>query len=194
MRAFTSLSIGLLTWAITTLSVSSSALPSYDAHPQFVARAGSNDSTVSSSSGWPYGPFKTSGREIQTSRGDNVTFIGTNWPLSGETMLPEGLEYTSLRSIIERMASLGFNFVRHGYAIQMIDELYPTTSADDETAQAGDDVTIKDALIAGLGEKNGTSVLARILENQKEFKWTENTTRSLRCWILLRKWRRNMGC
>ncbi|CAO1625376.1 unnamed protein product [Sympodiomycopsis kandeliae] len=185
MRPVSAFSAGFLCWVASSLTagVSSSALP---VQPLDVI----NDVSLferqhghghghghGHTDGWPYGPFKTSGREIQTSRGDNVTFVGTNWPLSGETMIPEGLQYTSVRHIVEKMASLGFNFIRHGYAIQMVDELYPHSSADDTNAKPGKDISIKEALHNGLGEKNGTIILNKILENNKEFNWTEDTTR-----------------
>lgn len=32
---------------------------------------------------WPYGPFKTEGRDIVNSRGEKITWAGVNWPLSG---------------------------------------------------------------------------------------------------------------
>lgn len=178
------LPLALLSWLVVS-QASASVLPVTElADVQLLDRAdkhanghGHGHGYARSSSSWPYGPFKTSGRQIQTSRGDNVTFVGTNWPMSGETMIPEGLQYASLRSIVERMSSLGFNFVRHGYAIEMVDELYPSSSADDKDAQPEDDVSLKTALIAGLGEKNGTEILAKILNNNKEFNWSEDTTR-----------------
>ena len=33
---------------------------------------------------WPYGPFKTQGRDIVNSRGEKITWAGINWPLSGK--------------------------------------------------------------------------------------------------------------
>lgn len=33
---------------------------------------------------WPYGPFRTEGRDIVNARGEKVTWAGVNWPLSGE--------------------------------------------------------------------------------------------------------------
>jgi hypothetical protein len=61
---------------------------------------------------WPYGPFKTQGRDIVNSRGDVVTFAGINWPGSGETMIPEGLEFASLDDIMSGIKDVGFNFIR----------------------------------------------------------------------------------
>jgi hypothetical protein len=32
--------------------------------------------------------------------------------MTGETMVPEGLEWQSVEEIVDRIASIGFNFVR----------------------------------------------------------------------------------
>jgi len=61
---------------------------------------------------WPYGPFYTSGRDIVNSRGEKITWAGVNWPLSGEAMIPEGLEFASADDILTRAASIGFNLIR----------------------------------------------------------------------------------
>lgn len=61
---------------------------------------------------WPYGPFHTSGRDIVNSRGEKITWAGVNWPLSGEAMIPEGLEFASADDILTRAASIGFNLIR----------------------------------------------------------------------------------
>ncbi|CAO1620673.1 unnamed protein product [Parajaminaea phylloscopi] len=119
-------------------------------------------------SSWPHGPLVTKGRWIENQRGEKVTLVGTNWPLSGETMVPEGLEYASARDIVESVASLGMNVVRHGYAIQMVDEIH---------SNGGKDVDLRTSMINGLGQENGTRVLKRLLEKNREFGWTESTTR-----------------
>lgn len=33
---------------------------------------------------WPYGPFRTAGRDIVNSRNDTIVWAGLNWPLSGK--------------------------------------------------------------------------------------------------------------
>lgn len=66
----------------------------------------------SNSSVWPYGPLSTKGRDIINARGDVITWAGVNWPMSLETMVPEGLEWTSAEEILEKVASVGFNFIR----------------------------------------------------------------------------------
>lgn len=67
---------------------------------------------AANSSVWPYGPFSTQGREIVNSRGEAITWAGVNWPLSLETMIPEGLEWVSAEEILDKVASVGFNFIR----------------------------------------------------------------------------------
>ncbi|KAK7752260.1 hypothetical protein SLS62_005794 [Diatrype stigma] len=61
---------------------------------------------------WPYGPLSTRGRDIVNSRGEVVTWAGLNWPLSGETMVPEGLEHKSAEAILDDIVSVGFNSIR----------------------------------------------------------------------------------
>ena len=61
---------------------------------------------------WPYGPFKTKGRDIVNTHGEVITWAGVNWPMSGETMVPEGLEWASVDKILDDVASVGWNFVR----------------------------------------------------------------------------------
>ncbi|KAH8806660.1 Exo-beta-1,3-glucanase [Flagelloscypha sp. PMI_526] len=121
-----------------------------------------------SKSRWPHSPWKTEGRLVKNSRGEDVTILGVNWPGSGETMIPEGLQYSSASSIISRLASEGFNFVRHTYAIEMIDQIYERN---------GVDVSIEEAFTTALGAANGGAILGRVLENNKDLGWTKNTTR-----------------
>lgn len=64
------------------------------------------------SSVWPYGPFTTKGRDLVNTRGEAITWAGINWPLSLETMIPEGLEWVSAEQIVDNVASVGFNFMR----------------------------------------------------------------------------------
>lgn len=98
------------------------------------------------SSQWPYGPFSTSGRDIVNSKGEAVTWAGVNWPGSGETMVPEGLEWESVENILDRVKSVGFNFIRLTYAIEMVDQIYE---------RDGKDVPLEVAMINGLGYANG---------------------------------------
>lgn len=85
-------------------------------------------------------------------------------------MIPEGLEWQSVDEIVDRIASVGFNFVRFTYAIEMIDQVYDND---------GSDVALGDALVDALGAENGTRVTEEILLRNPQ--WTANTTR-FRIW------------
>ncbi|KAI1471882.1 glycoside hydrolase family 5 protein [Daldinia caldariorum] len=115
---------------------------------------------------WPYGPFRTKGRDIVNSRDEAITWAGVNWPMSGETMIPEGLEWKSAEDILDDVVGVGFNFIRMGYAIQMVDEIYD---------RGGDDVPLEVAMIVALGYENGTKVTNDIIA--KNPNWTRETTR-----------------
>ncbi|KAH8841668.1 hypothetical protein MCOR27_005064 [Pyricularia oryzae] len=119
----------------------------------------------SGSSGWPFAPFSTRGRDIVDSRGEALTLAGVNWPMSGETMIPEGLEFQSAEEILDRIASVGFNVIRFGYATQMVDEIYE---------RDGEDVPLQVAL-ASLGHANGSRITHEILKHNPG--WTTQTTR-----------------
>ncbi|KAI1851431.1 hypothetical protein JX266_003506 [Neoarthrinium moseri] len=115
---------------------------------------------------WPYGPFVTKGRDIKDTRGQNVVYAGANWPGAGDTMLPEGLQYQSVKSIVSKLKSLGMNSIRLTYAIEMIDQIY---------GNGGKDITINTAFTKALGSTNGSAVLKKVLANNPSF--TANTTR-----------------
>ncbi|KAK2020962.1 beta-1,6-galactanase [Colletotrichum zoysiae] len=117
-------------------------------------------------SAWPYGPFSTRGRDIVNSRGEMVTWAGVNWPMSGETMVPEGLEWASVDQILDQVESVGFNYIRMGYAIEMVDQIYD---------RGGEDVPLEVAMITALGFVNGTRVTNDIVRNNPS--WTRETTR-----------------
>jgi hypothetical protein len=107
---------------------------------------GRQETTNATSGLWPYGPFSTQGRDIVNTKGEAVTFAGVNWPSSGETMVPEGLEWASIEDILSRVQSVGFNFIRLTYAIEMIDQIYERN---------GSDVGLEITMINGLGYENG---------------------------------------
>ncbi|KAI1459700.1 glycoside hydrolase [Annulohypoxylon moriforme] len=115
---------------------------------------------------WPNGPFVTSGRWIQDASGTTVTYVGANWPGSLDTMIPEGLQYQSIESIVLRMADLGMNTVRLTYATEMIDEYYDNGQKD---------ITIQKALTDVLGQENGDAVYQKIITNNPTF--NDTTTR-----------------
>lgn len=108
---------------------------------------------------WPDGPFSSSGRWIVNTRGEHVTYAGVNWPGAGETMIPEGLQYQSIATIVSKIASLGMNVIRLTYAIEMIDDIFDN----------GGDVTIADSMAKALGTENGKRVFDHIVENNPQF-------------------------
>jgi endoglucanase len=81
-------------------------------------------------------------------------------------MILEGLEHRSAEDILDDVASVGFNFIRAGYAIEMVDQIYDNN---------GTDVSIEQALIAALGQENGTAVTQGIVKNNPSF--TAQSTR-----------------
>ncbi|EST08742.1 Glycoside hydrolase, family 5 [Kalmanozyma brasiliensis GHG001] len=115
---------------------------------------------------WPHGPFYTSGNQIKNANNESVIFVGTNWPGSGESMIPEGIEWRSIADIVSMMKYVGYNFVRHTYAIQMIDQIYENS---------GTDITVQSALLYALGEENGTKTMEMINKNNPQI--TNSTTR-----------------
>ncbi|CAE7208369.1 hypothetical protein P3342_011069 [Pyrenophora teres f. teres] len=112
------------------------------------------------------GPYSTRGRDIVNRKGEKITWAGVNWPMSGETMIPEGLEWASADEILSDIAGVGFNYIRMGYAIEMIDQIYDRN---------GQDVPLEVALINALGYVNGTKVTNEIVA--KNPGWTSQTTR-----------------
>jgi hypothetical protein len=85
-------------------------------------------------------------------------------------------QYVGATTTVKRLADLGFNFARHTYAIQMIDEIYENN---------GTDITLERAFLNGLGS-NGTRVLQEILDKNADMGWTKETTR-LQVWDSLAK-------
>ncbi|KAK2042127.1 beta-1,6-galactanase [Colletotrichum somersetense] len=115
---------------------------------------------------WPNGPLTTNGRWQQDASGNIVNFAGTNWPGHGEVMIPEGLQYNSVEQVVSKIRSVGMNAIRLTYAIELVDQIY---------ANGGSDVDLRTAFVEGLGEANGTAVLAQVLAKNPSF--TEATTR-----------------
>lgn len=91
--------------------------------------------------------------------------MGINWPGAADTMLPEGLGYQSIASIVEKISQTGFNVVRLTFAIEMVDDILDN----------GGDVTLNETLTTALGQENGTVILGNILRNNPQF--TADTTR-----------------
>ncbi|KAF2704288.1 glycoside hydrolase family 5 protein [Pleomassaria siparia CBS 279.74] len=92
---------------------------------------------------FPNVPFKTSKRWIIDSTGANFTYIGVNWPGAADVMIPEGLQYASIASIVSKIKSLKMNSVRLTFAIEMIDDIKDN----------GGDVTIQKAFTKALGSR-----------------------------------------
>jgi len=115
---------------------------------------------------WPNAPFKSSGRWIVDSNGANVSFAGANWPAAAETMLPEGLQYQSIQSIVSKLKDLGMNVIRLTWSIELVDQIYEN---------GGKDVTLKSAFTSALGQDNGTAIFNKVIKNNPQF--SETTTR-----------------
>ena len=115
---------------------------------------------------WPDGPLVTSGRWIRNASGQNVTYAGVNWPGAADAMLPEGLQFQSIASIVTKIKSVGVNSIRLTYAIQMIDEIYDN---------GGKDITIEASFNKALGAANGAKVLKQVLAKNPSF--NASTTR-----------------
>ncbi|KAF6834547.1 beta-galactanase [Colletotrichum plurivorum] len=157
--------VAALAWA----ALASSACAQYMRTPSSLSprfRHVERQATNHSSDAWPYGPFSTRGRDIVNSRGEVVTWAGVNWPMSGETMIPEGLEWASVDKILDDVESVGFNYIRMGYAIEMVDQIYD---------REGEDVPLEVAMITALGYVNGTKVTNDIIRHNPS--WTRETTR-----------------
>ncbi|KAI1332502.1 glycoside hydrolase family 5 protein [Xylariaceae sp. FL0255] len=117
------------------------------------------------SASWPYGPFSVSGTQMKDSRGETIVYGGANWPGHNEVMIPEGLQYQSIATIVSMMKSVGMNAIRLTYAIQMVDEIY----------ENGKDTTVQQSFITALGQTNGTSAYAKFIAKNPSFNST--TTR-----------------
>jgi hypothetical protein len=110
-------------------------------------------------------PLSSSGRWIVDANGDKIPIVGVNWPGAADTMLPEGLQYQSIETIVSKISGLGLNAVRLTFAIEMVDDIL----------DGGGDVSLATTLGNALGTTNGTVVLQEILANNPQF--TSNTTR-----------------
>lgn len=109
---------------------------------------------------WPNGPFSTSGSWILDASNNNVTYAGANWPGAAETMVPEGLQYQSIESIVSKIKSLGMNSIRLTYATEMIDQIYDNNMTD---------VSIRTSFTNALGAANGTLVFESVVANNPSF-------------------------
>lgn len=110
-------------------------------------------------------PFSTKGRDIIQADGSKYVFASTNWPGHQEAMVPEGLQYSSVKDIVSKIKAFGLNSVRLTYATQMIDEIY----------SKGSDTSLEVSFKSGLGDEYGAQILQKVLSYNPEF--TANTTR-----------------
>ncbi|RDW80897.1 hypothetical protein BP5796_05595 [Coleophoma crateriformis] len=115
---------------------------------------------------WPYGPLSTKGRWILDSAGHNITYAGANWPGAADTMIPEGLQYSSIAGIVGKLKEMGMNVIRLTYAIEMVDDYY---------ANGMKDTSILTSFQKALGTENGTAVFNAVVKNNPTF--SANTTR-----------------
>ncbi|KAI0401941.1 glycoside hydrolase superfamily [Xylaria palmicola] len=115
---------------------------------------------IGSRASWPNGPLVTSGRWITDASGAKITYAGVNWPGSLETMIPEGLQYQSIETIVSKIKSLGMNAIRLTYATEMIDQYYENGEQD---------VTMQRAFADALGEEAGMGVYDKVVANNPSF-------------------------
>lgn len=94
-----------------------------------------------------------------------MPYVGINWPGAADTMLPEGLNYQSIKNIVTTISKTGFNAVRLTFAIEMVDDILDN----------GGDVSLSATLVKALGQANGATVLQNILTHNPQF--TAETTR-----------------
>ena len=127
---------------------------------------GSFATLVSFAFPFPNFPFSTDGRWIRDSTGATFTYIGVNWPGAADTMLPEGLQYQSVQTIVGKIKNSGFNSIRLTFAIELIDQIFEN---------GGQDVLISTAFVSALGQENGTKIFDQVLANNPSF--NEATTR-----------------
>lgn len=69
---------------------------------------------------WRYSALSIRGRDIVNNRNETTTWVGANWPGRGETVILEGLEWSSAEEIISKVAGVRFNFVRLTYSVEML--------------------------------------------------------------------------
>ncbi|CAN1234751.1 Glycosyl hydrolase 5 family protein [Linum perenne] len=74
---------------------------------------------------------------IDDSTGQRVKLACVNWAGASETMLPEGLDWQPLRSIVASIRRLGFNCVRLTYSTYMVTRMGPHVRVIDTFDQLG---------------------------------------------------------
>ena len=109
---------------------------------------------------FPNLPFTVDGPLILDTEGQSVKTAGTNWPGHNDVMIPEGLQYSSISTIVSDIKSLGMNVVRLTFAIEMIDQIF---------ANDGQDVDLQTAFEDALGAENATIVLEDVVRFNPQF-------------------------
>jgi hypothetical protein len=115
---------------------------------------------------FPELPFSTNGGNIVNSAGAVTKLAGTNWPGHGILTIPEGLQYQSVATIVDKIKSLGMNVVRLTYAIEMIDDIY---------SNGGSDISLEAVYTNMYGQEEGTRQLDIVLSKNPQF--SASTTR-----------------
>jgi hypothetical protein len=127
-------------------------------------------------SAFPNAPFATSKQWIQDSTGANFTYVGVNWPGAADVMIPEGLQYQSIASIVSKIKSLRMNVVRLTFAIEMVDDIKDN----------GGDVTIQKAFTKALGAANGDKIYQQVVKNNPSFGPTTTRLQVRHCGVSAR--------
>ncbi|KAI1421578.1 glycoside hydrolase superfamily [Xylaria sp. FL1777] len=140
--------VGRLQWLTSGLAVVSSVFGL------------SLSSEIEPRASWPNGPLVTSGRWITDASGAKITYVGVNWPGSLEAMIPEGLQYQSIESLVSKIKNLGMNVIRLTYATEMIDQYYDNGEKD---------VTMQKAFTDALGQENGMAIYNKVIANNPSF-------------------------
>lgn len=109
-------------------------------------------------------PFHTHGPHILSADNKLVQYVGTNWPGHQDAMIPEGLQYSSIKGIVSKIKSLNLNVVRLTFAIELVDDIFNRG-----------DVSLENTLINALGPTNGSLVLGEVLKHNPGL--SKHTTR-----------------
>lgn len=81
-------------------------------------------------------------------------------------MVPEGLQYQSIETIVSKIKSLGMNSIRLTYATELIDQIYENNMTD---------ISIQQSFLNALGQDNGTDIFNKVTAQNPSF--NSNTTR-----------------
>ncbi|PSR87116.1 glycoside hydrolase superfamily [Coniella lustricola] len=130
------------------------------------AASRSTSTTATTATPFPNGPFTTNASTILGADGSPFVYAGVNWPGAEVVMIPEGLQYQSIATIVSKIQSLGMNTIRLTYATEMIDQVYSNGLKD---------IPIKTAFVKALGVDEGMRVFQQVVARNPEF--NEDTTR-----------------